>query len=82
MKAKRRSLAYATPQERKKIRLICKIARVRNQLAQLEYNLAALLAAESNQAPAEETTDSNTLPEGVTKGVDLGPSQTPENTVP
>jgi hypothetical protein len=82
MKAKGRSLVYASPQERKKARLIRKIARVRRQLAHLERNLATLLAAESNQAPAEEISDPNTLPEGVTKGVTPGPSQTPENTLP
>jgi hypothetical protein len=51
MRAKR-PIVYANPQERKKARLLSKIARVQQQLSQLQHNLAELLAHESKPAPA------------------------------
>jgi hypothetical protein len=52
---RRRPLVYATPWERKKVRLERKIARVQQQLTQLQLNLKQLLASPPPPAPQAES---------------------------
>jgi hypothetical protein len=52
----KRPIVPTSPHEKKKAGTLLKIARVQQQLAQLQQSLAELLAKESEPAPADQPT--------------------------